>query len=399
MLVGLACLGFVSGRGEGRDYEISTFRRRLVVQNPSGFPRPDTAVVVPCRALANLVVNWGGVEVSDGDVAIPVQLDDLDQDGAVDEIVFLVDLRARETKKLWLTSLRPEEAGPAFGRRTDTRRELRGVGYPALESERAAYGIRCSEPKDQAALELEVIAKGSGRQGLVLGDADEGVAILKAPEGSLGLGGPVIGKSRPRDGDNAVVLDRVLCAGPLRAGVQVDVLQWRTEAGGDYRARFQYFMYAGQEFVELRATVRPLTAAAGERFGVGAATFGTPLRRYENWQQGFVGHWGMPSVWPAGLGLGLVFLPQDVDCVIGSTSAPGWLPGNQIVYLKPALTAQAKHSWRVFLTAGRIEGNRPGQGTFADRLGYLAKVLCEPVIVDNGRGKSPAEPQGPAVDG
>ena len=395
LLVGLVCLCFASGRAEARDFEIATFRRRLTVQNPSALSRSDAAVVVPCRALADLVVNWGGVEVSERDVALPVQLDDLDQDGTVDEIVFLVDLGPRESKELCLTSLRTEEAGPVLGRRTNARGELKGIGYPALESERASYGIRCSAPKGQAALELEVLAK---KPGFTLDAAEGEVTTLEAPPGSLGLGGPVIGKSRPRDGDNAVVLDRVLCTGPLRAGVQVDVLLWRSDGGGEHRARLQYYMYAGQEFVELRASVRALKPA-DEHFGVGVALFGDPSRRFEDWQQGFIGHWGRPSHCPTGLGLGLLFRPQAVDRVVGVGSVPSWLPGNQIVYFKPALTTREEHTWRVLLAAEQTLGRQPSQGAFASRLAYLAKSLREPITVDRKRGKSPAESRAPAAGG
>lgn len=383
----------------GRDFEITRLRRKVTVTNPADCSRHNAAVVLPFASLAKLVPHCRCVEISEGNVVLPSQLDDLDQDGVPDEIVFLVDLKPRETKTLWLASLKPSERGLATAKRVRAHPRLGHVGYLALESEVAAYGIQCAYPKTdpRGALQLDAYVKAG--KGLGITDDSGGspqsgkrvrTNVLRAGD-TLGLAGPTIGKTRPRDGETAIVFHSVICDGPLRAGIEVEVIHWRTPAGGVYRAWLQYFMYAGQEFVELRATVRP-QIPADEFFGIGLAAPAKHQTAYQHWRQGWLGHWAAPEAHPAGLGLGLVFRPQDAARVVGVPGAPSWLAGNQIVYLKPSLSTGDIHHWRLLLTASSPAAGIADAKAFGERLPRLAKELQQPILVD---GRPPNETRSP----
>ena len=384
----------------GRDYQITRFRRKVVVTNPTDRARPNAVVVLPCTSLAKILPRWEGVEVTEGAVVLPSQLDDLDQDHVPDEVVFIVDLGPRETKTLSLTSLTPNERGLVLPRRVQARPGIQRVGYPAIESELAGYRLRCTYPKDEprGALQLDVCLKAAraletaDSAGTGEGpDNKGGRAKVWMAGDSFGLAGPTIGQTRPRDGETAIVFHRILCDGPLRAGIQVDVMHWRTPAGGIYRARLQYFTYAWHEFVELRATVKPQTPA-GEFFGLGLATSATPHPVCQDWRKGCLGNWLQATSAPAGLGIGLAYRPQAAASVVGTPGAASWLAGNQVVYLKPKLDTEEAAHWRLLLAANSPAAGVANAQDFGLRLARLAADLREPILVD---GQPPRE--GPSL--
>jgi len=367
------------------DVKVTRFGRRLVVTNPSDQPRPNAIVTFPCRPLAALVPDLSGVEVSDGDVALPTQLDDLDADRVPDEIVLQVDLEPNQTRTLWLASLKPSESGFQPAKCAAARSNFRHVGYAALESRQAAYGLACSFPKGtpRPALQLDPFGKRAEQQGLCLASMDTAPNAkpdsalptwLLPQRTALGLGGPVIGGTPPVDGQTATMFHRVLCDGPLRAGIQVDVLQWRTAGQGVYQARFQYFVYAGQEFVELRASIQTIRPS-DERLGIGMADLPQVQARYADATLGYMGQWGQAAAGQPGVGQGVVFHPQDV---VRLAAAPPSLAPGRIAYLQPKLSDRETHRWRVLLVADWEPGGRVAQATFVDRLARLADELESP---------------------
>jgi len=371
---------------------VTQFGRRLTVVNPSDRAWPNAFVSVPCAPLAALVAGIKGVEVSDGDVALPVQLDDLDGDGVPDEFVFAVDLKPKERKVLWLASLQQDESGLTLAKRVHARADLRYVGYAAVESEQAAYGIRCSYPRAQprGAIQLELLRRAAGEPKLILDTLDSAAsgqedrlqrAVLSATGDSFGLAAPVIGRTRPRDGETASVFHRVLCTGPLRAGVQVDVYKWRTPKGGEYRARLRYFIYVGQPHVELRVWVQALTPSP-ERFGIGQALFPSPAAVYADPKLGYLGQWGRPAASAPEAGVGLAFAPELVHQVLGAAGASCWAPGSRFVYFQARLDTAPTHSWRVAILAQDAGAGPADRETFRSRLAVLADELRCPVQVD-----------------
>ncbi|MFW6290379.1 MAG: DUF4861 family protein, partial [Mariniphaga sp.] len=97
---------------------------KITLTNPTETERTDEAVIITREQLAEMVSAIPDGEVpllyrSEGD-AYPCQADDIDQDGNWDELFFLVDMQAEETKSFVLEFVAPADV-PVFERRTNIR--------------------------------------------------------------------------------------------------------------------------------------------------------------------------------------------------------------------------------------------------------------------------------------
>ena len=391
----IAILAPLAGRVCGGEFRISRFRREIRVVNPSDRPRLGAVVAFSCKAMLAVAPGLAGVEVTDGHVSLPTQLDDLDGDRIPDEVVFQVDLDAGEEKKLWLTSLKADERPFKPPKRTHAVETVVHVGYAALESELSAYGIHCSYPRvaPLGALQLQCYGKPADGLGLNLAPAQglsadgpaeprPALTALLAIADSFGLGGPAIGRARPRNGETAVVFHRVICSGPLRAGVAVDVMRWRTANAGRYDVRLEYYVYPGQEYVDVRVRV-DVQQPASEAMGFGMVAFGAETERHGGMGAGCFGQWGTARQEAGPMGLGIIVLPDDVALAEGFGQTRSRFPGNRIVYLSPRLDAVGSCTWRLILTADWAKGGRVNARTFPRRLIELGRELAQPVWVDD----------------
>ncbi len=356
------------------------------MQNPADYARVGELVALRCPKLLALAPRAPGLEVTDGQTLLPSQEDDVDGDNAPDEIVFRVDLAPKERKVLWLTSLKEGEACYVPEKAVDAVATLVHPGYVGLESRLMAYGLQSLSPlaPPRGALQLQCYGK-LDRTGLALCNMACGQAglppLLDVGKG-FGLGGLAIGRTQPRTQETAVVWSRLIAAGPMRAGVEVRVNNWRTGRGGLYNARLLYFVYADREYVELRVELKVVKPSA-EHFGVGMATLGPGARVMGGREDGFVGQWGVGVGGAGAVGLGIVALPWRIARIEGLGGEPCWLPGNGIVRLGPELNQAGVYKWRVFLVSDWQKGGRVNEASFGVRLANLAEDLSLPILVDD----------------
>lgn len=96
---------------------------KFTVTNPMNVDRTDEVIILTKGQLAKKVALKEGllpVFEFDEDKIIPSQCDDLDGDGNWDEVVFIVDFSANETKQIEVVFV-PKEQYPEFEKRTNLR--------------------------------------------------------------------------------------------------------------------------------------------------------------------------------------------------------------------------------------------------------------------------------------
>lgn len=213
---------------------------------------------------------------------LPSQVDDLDDDGKWDELFFLVDMKAGETKEVEVRFLDPADF-PVFETRTNLRFARKDKGYEEVE-----YAIReqhAINTKTQEVWQMEGIAwendhigfrnyfdqrNGNDIFGKVTTDMvlDEvgykdhpgyhefnpewGMDVLKVGN-SLGAGSIAFSykDSLYRVGDNGLGTCRVLCEGPLRSIFRFKFENW--EMGDQLLHVTQDIMIrAGTDYYESR---------------------------------------------------------------------------------------------------------------------------------------------------
>lgn len=256
-------------------------RITLTVTNPLEVERPN-AICVGEAALLAPGVAPGAYEgtLPDGRL-VPVQLDDVDGSGVADEVVMVLDLPANGSTSIWMDTRRQWDGGDW----TDVRTSWRWDGYAVLETERMGFGLYgiYAPAGLPGSLQWDLYGKRPEAWRLSLDDLedvdyhqDNEIAVDFLLVGnSMGLGGPVIGKSRPLHEVNGSYEYREVCNGPVRAGLEVRVSDWRTARGGNYEATIRYFVYAHHDFIDAGFTLRPVQDCDG-LFGVGLRRVPTP---------------------------------------------------------------------------------------------------------------------------
>ena len=127
---------------------------------------------------------------------------------------------------------------------------------------------------------------------------------------SVGLGGPLIGDARPVAGDNASHGCRVLCDGPVRAGLEVTVTDWQAPPGGPYDVTIEYLVYAHHDFIDARfAFEQALPTGAG--FGLGVRRIPHPDAFLASAEEAILGVMGQQEGIIGRTGLGLVLDPAQ----------------------------------------------------------------------------------------
>jgi len=313
----------------------------ITVANPAAVDRIDEPVVVSLKDIPVSFEIKSAVVKEDGR-EIPSQLDDLDQDGVYDELVFVADIKASSQHNFQI-ELSPETTSKIYPSRVYAEMLLSGEKGkkhqnitsltipgssdvynllhhhgPAFESELVAYRIYFDRKqtvdiygKFNKQLEIEESQFYPTDEQLAKGFGDD---VLRV-SGSAGLG-----TLKGWDGTKAIHIDPVktrtesiLATGPVRTVVDVSVKEWEYQ-GKKINMNIRYILYAGHRDCEVKVDFdKPL---GKEIFAVGIQNIKGSTSFSD--QKGLVACWG--TDWPVNdtikyaketVGLALS-LPEDI---------------------------------------------------------------------------------------
>jgi len=352
----------------------------LKLTNPLPLDRTAEPVVLPLADLPELHVTplQPFVAVRDGPRTLPAQADDLDGDGVCDELVFLIDLAAHETRTVTLLPQPPHP--PAAEKKTATNLYMgASIGW---ESNRIAYRTYYGKidvfGKKGSRLKLREL-KGAYHQ-----EADWGMDILHLGP-SAGVGGLYLwqdGQAIPamnEEGqpENVKITKRVRVDGPLRSIVEVELAGLRTPQGPFHLTR-RFTIYAEGQHTEERLTLvggeggdllysPGLLQIEGERWGQGSAggEEGQGLTYLWNW-----GKQNHPDVADAGE-IGLALLVPTATLVDVTTAGP-----DHVLRCRIRSGVPQQH----YLAADWAKGQRyPTAEAWRTYIATLAQRLAAPV--------------------
>lgn len=115
----ILALGLLGACNQGSNSATSTDAISLTIKNPADFARKDVLLKVDISRIAAKHPGFDGqgYRLTSG-ADLPFQLNDLDADGAPDEIAFLADLAPNEEKTVSFVRLGEGESLPEFKKRT-----------------------------------------------------------------------------------------------------------------------------------------------------------------------------------------------------------------------------------------------------------------------------------------
>jgi len=225
-------------------HDAFTHRLTVSVTNPGSTWRLDEPVVLPVTRLRRMAPDFNprNFVVVDrprriADRERPSQADDLDGDGAADEVVFLADLRPGETARYYVYY--SPQSGSARHYPPQANASTGPDGGVAWESKWIGYRFEGGG--------ISLIGKDAG--------AGPGIRVLD-PDGTSGIGGAVLwngARAKPLRGTG-----RILAAGPVRVTVGLDLgeatVRSSMYANGRYaenHVRFQKTAHFGPAFMKL----------------------------------------------------------------------------------------------------------------------------------------------------
>lgn len=314
----------------------------VTITNPGPSAIRNPVVTIPASEIgSDLPPRSMTAEMPDG-TKIPAQLDDLDGDGIADEFAMVIagddpyTLKAVESLDVTVY-LETPWTGESMA---DARESWRFDRYAALDCTEIAYGLYGEYgPGDFAkGLQWDIYAKRPSMKGLCLdaltdinyhNDNPVAVDILQVSN-SFGLGGPIMGETRPVDGVNTTYTQKVISSGPARAYLRVDVEDFKTLAGS-YDMTLLYSIYAHNWFIDVDATITP-QGTAGELFGVGIRKYGDVTQFLADPLDGILAEWGNQDGIVGQAGLAVLFHPGNFD----HFAWRGEEDDGYVVYLKPA---------------------------------------------------------------
>ena len=271
-------------------FSCSSEKKGYVVKNPNDMGLKDKAVVLTRDEVMEYVTIPEGKVVIVNDAAgksLPSQCDDIDGDGKWDELAFLVDIKAKENKKVFFKAVDPSEV-PDFPKRTNIRF---GDKKPPYKELLTAERLKTSDsPSSTAAFQMEGPAWENdiigfrnyfdarngmdifGKQVSVMALdsvglpgkptyhelSDWGMDILKVGN-SLGAGaiGLKVGDSIYHIGPTGEGWYRFITEGPVRAMFEL-TFKNAVIAGRKYDIKHVVSIYAGDNFYRSSVTVNGL---------------------------------------------------------------------------------------------------------------------------------------------
>ncbi len=353
----------------------------LEVTNPLDQARPDAICVGDASLLGDDVAPGAYMGASGNGQKVAVQVDDLDSNGSADEFAMVLDLGPEETASVWVDLAKPWDGAD----KADVRVSWRHTGYAALDTNVMGFGLYgiYAPAGFPGSLQWDLYGKRPEAWELSL-DALEGVnyhednpvAVDYLLVGtSMGLGGPIIGGSRPLVNENGRYSYRELCNGPVRAGLEVTVTGWKTEAGGDYDATIHYFAWADHDFIDAVFGLRPQKPCEG-KFGVGIRRIPSPDLFLGDEDGGVLAAMGQQENIVGKTGLAVVFEPEQfVRWGVQTDEHSGW-----VVYLNPRETPDMD-VYRARLVGVWSEGGIADVETMNDHCHDLSRRFQEPVVL------------------
>ena len=347
----------------------------FVLSNPLPLARIEEPVILPVAELRKqapgfpgksfVVVDSGaaadspcGIEAGGNDA--PSQADDLDGDGAPDELVFLASLGPNEAKTYHVYYTGEDAPPPLYPKRTQivdfTRTDANTLW--AIESDVLAFRFNLPSGGGPGFVG-DVLAKNRQFPGYSLHLFDpliSGVRVLVGrcdPPDAVGIGSVLAwhgGAWQPARGAGAKTEARRLIDGRVRSVGEIETTGWLAD-GGRYGVKARYSMYAGQRYLRCDLAV---TAEQGQggRFAIG-------LMKLENEKSdidvagGRLSLWGdRPAINAKDLGLAALFGPRDVKGVAET-------PGGRVIELKDEPAAGNPLRATLYLSAGCKDEKKP----------------------------------------
>ncbi len=290
-------------------------------------PLKEAPVVVAWTAAMERL--WqAGNHVLMGPQAVAFQRDDLDGDGKIDELVFLVDLKPGETKEFRLHNEGPM-LNPAS--RAHALMSLKGFDGPGWESDLIAYRIYWNADnamdifgKARPTLSLDGWATPGVPHNI---ENQYGLDVLKVGR-SIGIGG--FGAwidGRIHKVSNVMKTHHIRADGPLRAMVDLEYVYWQpgnipdlsreaisSKDAPHYDLLVRMSIFAGQKWAQADMQIKPLGSSPMPQMVTGVPKHEeTELIKDE--QAGILGRWGKQALGDGevpkagGLGLGVIVEP------------------------------------------------------------------------------------------
>lgn len=300
----------------------------IKVTNPSKTDWKEAPVVVPWTPA--LEAAWlAGNRVLLGPQTVAYQRDDLDGDGKIDQLVFLVDLKAGETKKF-----HPHNEGPILNppKRSHALMSLKGYDGVGWESDLIAYRIYWN--LDNA---MDIFCKAHPRLSLDgwatpgvphAVENEYGLDVLKVGR-SIGIGGFAAWiNGRTEKVSNVMKTYSIRADGPICAVVELEYVYWQpgpipdlskqaitSKAAPKYDMTVRMSIFAGQKWGEADILINPHKGSPMPEMVTGFPKHEeTELVKDE--KVGILGRWGRQALGDnekpkaGGLGLGVVVDPS-----------------------------------------------------------------------------------------
>lgn len=284
------------------------------VSNPMKEARTDVPVIVNIPAEAGHVRSASIVEIPD----LPYQLDDMNGDGVPDELVLLLDLKPRESKKLTV-NLSTEGTTPEFtpgthayikmNDKNQKHPRLASISYPGDVDNRHMYSSIYGHGAVLEGLNSAIRVYMDNRQSVDLYAKNEPKLELETTEFyttrdqlSKGYGRDILwagtsvamGSFRGWKDGQPTTIDlvrtrgqRVVTTGPLRSVIEVDDRGWNHD-GAVMDMTQRYTIYKGHRDYEIDINIKGAPADA---------VFATGVQKVMNNNVGFVSPDGLAGSW------------------------------------------------------------------------------------------------------
>ncbi|NLE57517.1 MAG: DUF4861 domain-containing protein [Planctomycetes bacterium] len=302
----------------------------ITVSNPTSDDWAEVPVIVKWTDDMTQVWGAGCHRLGDPD-PVAFQRDDLDGDGKIDELVFLVALKAGEARQYQFTSEGPDVKTQP---RAAARMSLKGFDGPAWESDVVAYRIYWNADnamdifgKTRAILSLDHWAKPGVPHNI---EDEHGLDVLKVGR-ALGIGG--FGAwidGRIQKVSNVMKTCHIRANGPLRAVVDLEYVYWQpgpfpdlsrqaitSNKAAHYDLWVRMSICAGQKWSEADIRVRPYPGSPMPEIVTGLPKH-EDTALIQDKAAGILGRWGLQALGDrdalkaGNLGLGVVADPRQI---------------------------------------------------------------------------------------
>lgn len=302
----------------------------IEVTNPTRDDWKEAPVVVTWTP--SLQAAWDrGERILTSDKPVAFQCDDLDGDGRIDEMVFLADLAANDTRTYRLGS---QGQAPDAPKRVDAVMSLKGFDGPGWESDLIAYRIYWNADnaidifgKTRPRLSLQ----GWATPGVPHNIENEfGIDVLKIGR-SIGLGGfAAYIDGRVEKISNVMKTYHIRADGPIRAVVELEYVNWQPGRIPDlsheaitsleanrYDLKAYMSIFAGQKWAEADVRIKPIGDAPIPQMVTGVPIHDETVL-IEDPDAGILGRWGNQALGDGGapkagnLGIGVIVDPRSV---------------------------------------------------------------------------------------